>query len=94
MFLALHTCFELYSLDYEAIIIEFMNCLPPKFNGDILFELLLIRHPLGHFGQLQGMDIKYDGHVLAHSQLLEGLKCESQTENNRKMKSHCTLPGS
>jgi hypothetical protein len=32
-------------------------------NGDILFELLPIHHPLGHFGQLQGMNKKYDGHV-------------------------------
>jgi hypothetical protein len=63
MFLALHTCFELYSLDYEAIIIEFMNCLPPKFNGDILFELLPVCHPLGHSEQLQGMGKKYNVHV-------------------------------
>ncbi len=35
----------------------------PQFNGDILFELPLIHHPLGHSGQLQGMDKKYDGDV-------------------------------
>jgi hypothetical protein len=28
-----------------------------------LFELPPIHHPLGHFGQLQGMDTKYDGDV-------------------------------
>ncbi len=63
MSLTPQACSELKSLDYGAIIIEFVNCLPTKFNGDILFELPLICHPLGHFGQLQGMDKKFDGHV-------------------------------
>jgi hypothetical protein len=53
-------CFELKSLDYKAITIEFVNCFPTKSNGDILFELPLVHHPLGHFRQLQNMDIKYD----------------------------------
>jgi hypothetical protein len=30
---------ELKSIDYGATTIEFVNCLPTKFNGDILFEL-------------------------------------------------------
>jgi hypothetical protein len=47
MSLTLHACYELKSLDYKAIIIEFVNCIPIKFNGDILFELLPIHHPLG-----------------------------------------------
>ncbi len=47
MSLTLHACSELKSLDYDAITIEFVNCLPTKFNGDILFELPPIRHPLG-----------------------------------------------
>jgi hypothetical protein len=51
------------SFDYGAITIEFVNCLPTKFNGEILFELPLVRHLLGHSRQLQGMDIKYGGHV-------------------------------
>jgi hypothetical protein len=59
----MHICFELKSLDYGAIIIEFMNCLPTKFNGDILFELPLVCHLLGHFGQLQGVDRKFNGHA-------------------------------
>jgi hypothetical protein len=63
MFLTLHTSFELKSLDYSAITIEFVNCLPTKFNGDILFELPFVHHRLGNFGQLQSMDRKYDGHV-------------------------------
>jgi hypothetical protein len=32
--------------------------------------------------------------ILTHSQLLEGLKCESQTENNERAKSRGTLLGS
>jgi hypothetical protein len=56
MSLTPHVCYELKPLDYGAIIIEFVNCLPTKFNGDILFEFLHVHHPLGHFGQLQGMD--------------------------------------
>jgi hypothetical protein len=48
--MTLHACFKLKSLDYGAITIEFVNCLPIKFNGDILFELPLIRRPLGQFG--------------------------------------------
>jgi hypothetical protein len=48
MSLTLDICFELKSLDYGAITIEFMNCLPIKINGDILFELPPICHPLGH----------------------------------------------
>jgi hypothetical protein len=58
-----HASFELKSLDYGRITIEFMNCFPTKFNGDILFELSLVRHSLGHSKQLQGMDRKYNGHV-------------------------------
>jgi len=63
MSLTLHVSFELKSLDYGPITIEFMNCFPTKFNGDNLFELSLVRHSLGHFEQLQGMDRKYNGRV-------------------------------
>ncbi len=44
-----HAYFELKSLAYGAIIIKFENCLPKKFNGDVLFELPCVNHPLGHF---------------------------------------------
>jgi hypothetical protein len=54
---------KLKSLNYNAITIEFVNYLPTKFDGDILFEIPPICHPLGHSGQLQGMDRKYNGHV-------------------------------
>jgi hypothetical protein len=63
MSLTLHACFELKSFDYDAITIEFLNSLPIKFNGDILFELLPVCHPLGHSEQLQGMGKKYNVHV-------------------------------
>ncbi len=62
MSLILHICSELKSLDSRAITFEFVNCVP--FNGDILFELPPICHPLGQFGQLQGMDKKFAGHVV------------------------------
>jgi hypothetical protein len=63
MFLTPHASFQLKYFYYDAITIEFVNCLPTKFNVDILFELPLMRHLLGHFGQLQGMNKKYDGHA-------------------------------
>ncbi len=53
MFLTLHVFFELKSFDYGAITINCLNCLPKKFNGDILFELPHVHHLLGHFKQLQ-----------------------------------------
>jgi hypothetical protein len=64
-FLTPHASSKLKSLDYSAITIEFVYCLPTKFNGDILFEFPLVCYPLGHSEQLQGMDKKYDGHVSA-----------------------------
>jgi hypothetical protein len=63
MSLTPHASFELKSLDYGPITIEFTNCFPIEFNGDILFELSLVHHSLGHYEQLQGMDRKYNGHV-------------------------------
>jgi len=49
MSLISHICFELKSFDYGAIIIEFVNCLPTKFNGDILFELPPYAPSIGTF---------------------------------------------
>jgi hypothetical protein len=60
MSLTPHACSKLKSLYYRAITIEFVNCLPTKFNGDILFELPPSHHLLG---QLQGMGRKFDGHA-------------------------------
>jgi hypothetical protein len=36
----------------------------------------------------------FRGEMMTHSQLLEGLKCESQTENNGRVRSWGTLSGS
>jgi len=74
MSLTSHISSKLKSLDYGAIIVEFMNCFLTKFNGDILFELPPMYHLLGHSKQLQGVDIKYDGHAW----------CKLHT-NNKKM---------
>jgi hypothetical protein len=48
--------FDLKSLNYDVITIEFVNYFPTKFNGNILFELLPLHHLLGHSEQLQVMD--------------------------------------
>jgi hypothetical protein len=69
MFLTSYASFKLKSLDYYAITIEFVNYLPTKSNGDILFELPPMHHPLGHSKQLQGMDRKYDGHAWCKLQI-------------------------
>ncbi len=39
-------------------------------------------------------DVACLGDYMTHSQLLEGLKCESQTKNNGRARSRGTLPGS
>ncbi len=51
MFQTPHACYELKFLKYRAITIDFVNFFPKKFNGDILFELLFVRHPLGQSRQ-------------------------------------------
>jgi hypothetical protein len=58
-----HAYLKLKSFDCGAFTIEFLNCLPTKFYGDILFELPLVHHPLGRSKQLQGMDKKFNGHA-------------------------------
>jgi hypothetical protein len=73
--MAPHAYFKLKFLNYGAITITFVYCLPTKFNGDILFKFPLMRHPLGHSGQLQGMDKKYDGHAW----------CKLKTNNIKNM---------
>jgi hypothetical protein len=75
MSLISHTCSKLKSLDYGVIIIEFVNCLPTKFNGDILFENFPICHPLGHFKQLQGIHKKSNGQAW----------CKLQTSNIKNL---------
>jgi hypothetical protein len=39
-------------------------CFPiDEFQKWLLFELLPLHQPIKHFGQMQGMDWKYDGHA-------------------------------
>ncbi len=63
MFVTPHSSNELRSLDYNKIKVQNDSSIPITFNGNIIFELLPIRRPIGHFGQMQGMDHKYNGHV-------------------------------
>jgi hypothetical protein len=63
MFVAPHLSNELRSLDYNKIKIEYVSSLPITFNDNIIFEMSPICLPIGHFGQMQGMDRKYNGHA-------------------------------
>ncbi len=63
MFVAPHSTNKLRSLDYNKIKVQYVFSLPITFSNDIIFELLPIRFPTCHFGQMQGMDYKYDGNV-------------------------------
>jgi hypothetical protein len=61
--IAPHSSNELRSLDYNKIKVEYVFFRPIIFNDDIIFELSSIHLLIGHFGQMQGMDYKYDGHA-------------------------------
>jgi hypothetical protein len=63
MSLVAHANSELRDLNYDSFNIEIVPCIFTTFNGDVLFELPpLVSHD-GHYGQMQGMDRKHDGHV-------------------------------
>ncbi len=51
-------------MDYNKIKSQNVSFLPITFNDDIIFELLPICFPTSHSRQMQGMDRKYDGHVM------------------------------
>jgi hypothetical protein len=55
----------LKKLDYESLTVEKVEFLPPKFNGDILFEFPPTGHAALHSQakSMNGMDKRYDGHV-------------------------------
>jgi hypothetical protein len=61
MFVAPHLSNELRSVDYNKI--KYISFMAVNFNDDIIFELSPIRLPIGHFGQMQSMNCKYDGNV-------------------------------
>ena len=52
-------------LDYDSIPAYAMQTLPPKFNGDVIFELLLVSvlHMSTSAKGMSGMDKRHDGHV-------------------------------
>jgi hypothetical protein len=62
MFFAPHATFELKEVSFDTFCIKNVPCIPTTFDGDVLFELPTINNPDGHFGQMQGMDRKYDDH--------------------------------
>ena len=52
-------------LDYDSIPAYAMQTLPPKFNGDVIFELppVLSSHMSTYAKGMSGMDKRHDGHV-------------------------------
>ncbi len=52
MFVAPHSSNELRSLDYNKIKFQYVSFMLITFNDDIIFELLPICFPIGHFGQI------------------------------------------
>jgi hypothetical protein len=63
MYIASHLLNKLRSLDYNKIKVQYVSFLPITFNDDTIFELLPIHFPTSHYGQMQGMDHNYNGHV-------------------------------
>jgi hypothetical protein len=57
-----HLSNEVMSLDYNKIKVQNVSSFPITFNNNIIFELSPMHLPIGHYGQMQGMDCKYDGH--------------------------------
>ncbi len=60
MYFAPHATFELREVNYNTLHIKNVPYIPRTFDGDVLFEPPLVNNPDGHFGQMQGMDKKYD----------------------------------
>jgi hypothetical protein len=58
-----HLSNEVMSLDYNKIKVQNVSSFPITFNTNIIFELSPMHLPIGHYGQMQGMDRKYDGHL-------------------------------
>jgi len=62
MSFAPHATFELNEVNYNTFHIKNVPYIPSTFDGDVLFDFPPINNPNGHFGQMQGMDRKHDGH--------------------------------
>ncbi len=63
MSLVAHANSKLKDLNYDIFRIEIVPCILTTFNGDVLFELPPLVNPNSHFGQIQKMDRKHDGHA-------------------------------
>ncbi len=63
MSLATHARSKLRDLNYDNLCINIVPCILTTFNGDVLFEFPPIVSLESHFGQIQGMDRKHDGHA-------------------------------
>ncbi len=63
MLVTRHAFNELCNIDYEKIAIQIISFLPTTFNGDILFEMPLLSPSNPSSSQMQGTDIRYDGHA-------------------------------
>ena len=55
----------LFRLDYDTILAYAVQTLPPKFNGDVIFELppVSMSHMSTYAKGMSGMDKRHDGHV-------------------------------
>lgn len=55
----------LKKLDYNKVVVEQSNILPPKFDGDVIFKLPLVPPTLAstQAKPMAGMEKHYDGHV-------------------------------
>ncbi len=63
MSVAPHSSNKLRSLNYNKIKVQYVSFLPITFNNDIIFEFSPIHIPTSHFGQMQGMNHKCNGHA-------------------------------
>jgi hypothetical protein len=52
MYFAPPTTFELRKFNYNTLHIEKVICIPPTFNGHVLFEFPLVNNLDGHYGQM------------------------------------------
>jgi hypothetical protein len=68
MVLPKQTLNKLWNLDYDNILLQKVQFLPITFDGDVLFELLLMFLTIHNPSQMQGIDRKYDGHCVTWSQ--------------------------
>jgi len=62
MLQASHTSSKLRELNNDTLCIDNFFSILIMIDGDVFCELLPIANSNGHFGQLQGMDRKYNEH--------------------------------